>query len=169
MSTPSSDHRMMIPYIPDDPKILEALGTISLRHSFLDHILRMTVKSLTGISIQDAMDGTAFQGSSTLRKRILRIARDKLGEGSALIELQAILERCRRATERRNDVIHSIWAQELDGDPKVRTENGWKPIPNVTELNALSEELVALTKQLNTARLEGFLAKALEKKKPAIG
>jgi hypothetical protein len=35
------------------------------------------------------------------------------------------------------------------------------PLPTIPELQALSGEIDALTRELNTARLEGFLAKAL--------
>ena len=161
-----SNDRMMTFHIPRDTKILAALGTIALRHGHLDHILKMTVKSLGKVSIQQALDATAFEGSRELRDRIRKLARLKMGEGNALIQLQALLERCRRATDRRNELIHSLWAQELDGDAKVRTnDHGWKPVPTIDELKTLSAELADLAKELNSARLEGFLAKAIAARK----
>lgn len=161
----SSTSGMMTFHIPD-AKILEALGTITLRHGHLDHVLRMTVKTLGEVSVQQALDATAFEGSAALRERIRKLAKAKLGEGNALLQLQALLERCRRATEKRNDLIHSIWARELDGDPKVRTnDHVWKPIPTIEQLNALSTELEFLTGELNSARLEGFLSPAIAVRK----
>lgn len=158
----SRDSKMMMFHIPTDREILATVGTIALRHSHLDHILRMTVKTLAGVSIQQALDATAFEGSAVLRQRIQKLAKRKLGEGNALIQLQALLERCRRATGRRNELVHNIWARELDGDLKVRAaDHSWEPIPTIDELNALSEELNSLADELNSARMHGFISKAI--------
>lgn len=162
----SKDYRMITFAIPSDAKLLEALGVISLRHAHLDHILRMTIKSLSGVDVQQALDATAFHGSSVLRERINKLGRLKLGEGSELIRLQALLERCKRATLKRNELVHNIWARELDGEPMVQTSNHeWKPIPTIQELDVLSAELARLTSELNEARLVGFLAEAIKAKK----
>ena len=164
----SENYRMMTFHVPEDQDLLVTLGIITLRHSHLHHILRMTVKTLAEVSVEQALDATARQGSAELRQRIRKLAKMRLGEGNALIQLQALLERCRRVTEWRNDLVHSIWAQELDGDAKVRTEDHkWKPIPTIDELNALSTELLSLTDELSNARSEGFLAQAIERTKKA--
>ena len=162
----SSNYSMIMFHIPENPKILEALGTITLQHGHLDHILRMTIKTLGEVNVQQALDATAFEGSAVLRERIRKLAKLKLGEGNALLQLQALLERCRRATEKRNDLIHNIWARELDGDPQVRTkDHNWKPIPTIDELEVLSKELGLLINELNSARLDGFLSKAITARK----
>ena len=161
----SNNSRMISFYIPQDAGLLGALGIIALRHAHLDHILRMTIKTLSNVSVQEALDATEFESSSGLRRRIRKLARLKLGEGKALIKLQALLERCSRATKRQNELIHNIWARELDGEPLMRTnDHNWKSPPTIEELNALSEELTVLTNELNDARLSGFLAEA-----PAMG
>jgi hypothetical protein len=77
--------------IPEDQAILAAVGKIALRHGQLDHVLRMTIKSLTGVSANEAIDATARQGSRKLRERIRKLARRRLGEGVALVQLEAIL------------------------------------------------------------------------------
>jgi len=87
--------------MPEDPAVLAAVGKIALRHGQLDHVLRMTIKSLTGVSMNEALDAPARQGSRELRERIRKLARRRLGEGVAIAQLEAILERCRRATEKR--------------------------------------------------------------------
>lgn len=166
----SSKSVMMMFHIPEDRELLAALGIITLRHSHLDHILRMTVKTLSEVSIEQAKDATAFEGSGVLRHRIRKLAKRRLGEGAALIQLQALLECCRRATEKRNILIHNIWAQELDGEPKVQTQNHkWEPLPTIDELNALSTELSSLASELNNARLDGFLSQALAVTKKSSG
>ena len=47
--------------MPEDPAVLAAVGKIALRHGQLDHVLRMTIKSLTGVSMNEALDATARQ------------------------------------------------------------------------------------------------------------
>jgi hypothetical protein len=157
---------MMMFHIPQNPALLAAFGEVTLRHEHLSHILRMTIKTLAGLEVTEALDATAFDGAASLRDRVRKLAKQKLGEGQALLKVHALLERCRRATERRNEYVHSVWAQELDGEAKRRGErHEWLPIPTIPELQSLSQELLSLTKELNEARLEGFLHKALTERK----
>ena len=73
-------------------------------------ILRMTIKTFAGIEVNEALDATAFEGASLLRERVRKLAKQRLGEGQALLKVQAFVERCRRATEKRNEYVHSVWA-----------------------------------------------------------
>ena len=106
-------------HVPEDKALLAAFGEVALRHEHLNHILRMTIKTLAKLRPQEALDATAYDGSRQLRERIRKLARPRLGEGEALLKLEAILERCRRVTERRNELTHGIWAKELDGEPNA--------------------------------------------------
>ena len=156
---------MVIFHVPDDQHLLAALGEISLRHEHLNHILKMTIKSLAGLTPAEAFDATAYEGSSALRERIRKLARQKLGEGAPLLKLQALMTRAGRLTEKRNDLTHGLWAEELDGDPGVMSAPGeLRPLPSVDELKTLASEIEALTKELNVARLEGFLKIAMDEK-----
>ncbi|MBH0191988.1 MAG: hypothetical protein HP492_09585 [Nitrospira sp.] len=153
---------MMMFHVPDDPALLAAFGEVALRHEHLSHILRMTIKTLAGLEVNEALDATAFDGAAILRNRVRKLARQRFGEGQTLLKVQSLTERCRRATERRNDYVHSVWAQELDGEAKRRGGNRrWLPIPSVAELQTLSQELQALAQELNHARLEGFIFEAI--------
>ncbi len=148
--------------IPADREILAAFGEVTLRHEHLNHILRMTVKTLARLSVDEALDATARDGSAHLRDRIRKLGRQRLGEGEPLLRLQALIERCGRATDRRNDLVHSVWAKELDGETVRRNSaQGWQAVPTVEELRSLAAEIVSLTAELNKARLEGFLHEAL--------
>jgi hypothetical protein len=152
----------MMFHVPQDKGLLAAIGEVSLRHEHLNHILRMTIKVLARLEINEALDATAYDSSSQLRERIKKLARQRLGEGEPLLKLQAILERCKRATEKRNELIHSVWGQELDGEPARKgASNEWRPLPTVEDLHQLAEEIMRLTGELNEARLEGFLHEAL--------
>lgn len=157
--------KMMSFHVPQDRDLLAEIGEVALRHEHLNHILRMTIKTLARLDVNEALDATAYDSSSQLRDRIKKLARQRLGEGEPLLKLQALLERCKRATEKRNDLVHSVWGKELDGEP-ARKGSGheWRPLPTTTELHDLAEDLAGLTSQLNEARLEGFLHVALTKK-----
>lgn len=157
--------KMMMFHVPDDKDLLAAYGELSLRHEHLTHILRMTIRTLAGLEVSEALDATSYDGAARLRDRIKTLARQRLGEGVALLKLQAILEQCKRASEKRNNFIHSVWAKELDGEPFRRgSDHSWQPLPTVEELKSLGEEIGALTNTLNDARLLGFLAEALAKR-----
>lgn len=154
---------MMTFHVPDDQQLLAAWARVSITHAQLDYVLRMTVKTLAGLEIHDGLDATAFNSSKLLRERIQKLARNRLGEGPALLRVQAILERARRLTARRNELIHNIVGRNIDGDePMMQRENyEWGPLPTVAQLNALTAEIGDALNELNFARLEGFLAEAL--------
>ena len=149
-------------HIPDDRELLAVFGEVAVRHEHLNYILRMTIKTLANLGIEEALDATAYDGSRQLRDRVRKLARKRLGESEALLKLQALLKRCERATDRRNELMHGIWAKELDGEALRQTDNHeWHPLPTTAELNRLSLELKALIEELNTARLEGFIFEVL--------
>ena len=151
-------------HVPEDHDLLAAFEVLSLRHEHLNYILRMTIKTLGGLSVEEALDATAYDGSARLRERINKLARQRLGEGQPLLRLQAILERCRRATEKRNELIHNVWAKELDGEAfRKGSDHSRQPLPSVQELQNLTQEIESLTHTLNAARVEGFLAEALSR------
>jgi hypothetical protein len=44
--------------IPGDAEFLAAFGEVALRHAHLDHILRMTIKTLADLRPNEALDAT---------------------------------------------------------------------------------------------------------------
>jgi hypothetical protein len=104
-------------------KILAAIGAIALRHGQLDNALRMTIKDLTGVDQTEALDATVRDGSGELRERIRKLARQRLGDGAALVRLQALLTRVRRATDKRNELMHAVWGVEL---VRWRPDDPWR-------------------------------------------
>jgi hypothetical protein len=156
---------MMTFYTPSD-ETLAAWGLMSVRHSSLEHILRMTVKTLTEVTVEEALDATASESIAILRRRIRDLARKRLGEGKALVKLEPLVERSHRVTRRRNEFVHGVWAFELSSDEPIFQTNDHKrkPIPTVNELRQLSNDIARLVSEINDARLEGFLHEALRKK-----
>lgn len=154
--------RMITFHVPKDKELLSALGVVTLRHEHLNHILKMTIKSIAGITPAEAFYALKYDGSRSLRQRINKLSKKELGESKALLKLQAILGRVERVTEKRNKFIHGLWAEELDGDPGIMGAPGeLNPLPTVQELDNLAKEIAEITQELNEARLEGFLKEAL--------
>ncbi len=149
--------------LPEDQAVLASIGKVAIRHGQLDYVLRMTVKSIAGVTIAEALDATGGMTSGRLREQVLALARRRLRESPALLQLRALLTRSKRATARRNALLHGLWARELEGNDVYRSDGqSFGPIPPVSELDALADELYAVTVALNSARLDGFLRLALE-------
>jgi hypothetical protein len=153
-------------HVPENPEWLQAFGRVSVVHTHLDHILRMLLKSLAGVSIEAALLATENEASAALRDRAKKIARQQLGEGAALLNLQALLERCKRVTTQRNDWIHTVIASDWLDTEAMRYREGRpsEPLPTVEQLDCLTEEMQRLIRDINSARLGGWLAEALSKR-----
>ncbi len=152
--------------LPEDEKLLSTLGIMSIRHGQLEHVLKMTIKTLGNLSIEEALDATSRDGPAKLRKRIRKLAQGIFREGETLLKLQALLARSERVTEQRNEMTHNLWGHEMDGIPVVRKEDhSWETAPTFEEVNSLSKKIETITKELNDARLQGFIYKEIEKNK----
>jgi len=148
-------------HVPSDQRLLAAFGEVALRHEHMNYVLKMTIKSLTGVTPTEAVAATRFESSKQLRDRVSKIARKKLGDGAVLIKLQAMLAECQRLTEKRNDLVHGLWAQELFGEAHIRDAHGaTRPLPTAEELHDLARALKHHSDRLNQARLEGLLSEA---------
>src|SRR5688572_18615969 len=116
--------------IPKDPEVQAAIGRVALYHGQLDRVLRMTVKSILKLEVREALDATDRQGSRELLKRVRKLAKQKTGEGEVLCRLDALLNRARRLTYRRNTYVHNLWAYDAEGNPVISDdEHAMGPIP----------------------------------------
>jgi hypothetical protein len=148
--------------LPEDPAVLEALGTVTIRHGQLDYILRMTVCSISGTSKEDALNATSRQTSGALRDRIRKLAKRRFGESKTLVQLDALLNRARCASERRNELVHNLWARELDGGSLIAGhDHELSPAPTAAELRTLASDFNTIAVDFIKARQEGFLFSAL--------
>ena len=153
-------------HVPEDPEFLQAVARVSLVHAHLDYSLRMYIKTLADVSIAEALDATEFEGSRNLRDRIRKLAKPRIGDGQALVKLQALLKRCEDASTMRNDLLHNIIVLADETRPEIRgPDHSWRSLPSAKELNTLARTLTTLAVELNHARLSGWLAEALEKTK----
>lgn len=134
--------KMISFHIPKDNNVLAALGEVALRHEQMNHILKMTIKSLTNLAPEVALAATKYESSRQLRDRIKKLARKRLGEGAPLLKLQAIMTNCESLTDKRNELVHGLWAKELDGDAHIRDAYGnTRPLPNAQELQMLAKDI----------------------------
>ena len=159
--------RMIYAAMPESAELQAAIGRVAVRRGQMDLVLRMTIKSICEVSPEEARRATVGIMSGQLRKRIEQLAKKRIGDGPALLRLQSLLHQCRDASERRNGLLHGVFARELDG-PELFLPDGGDPgpVPTVSELDALAADLEAVTKKLNFARLDGFLKDAIEQSKP---
>jgi hypothetical protein len=160
-------------HIPDDRAVLAAVGEVAILHEHMNYVLRLTIKSLAQISVEEALAATNYHGSAQLRERVLKLGRKRLGEGSPLLKLQAVIANCKRLTEKRNDLVHGVWAAGMDGEEAhIRDSFGdERPVPTADELRKLGDEIATLVGRFNHDRLKGWLNAALlqsDKEKAAL-
>lgn len=157
------NQKMLQFYVPDDKELLAALGEVTLRHEHLSHILKMTIKSIAGLTVVEALDATQYDGARQRREYIRKLARKKLGTSESYVKLSALLTRAERLTDQRNRLTRGIWAKELNGAPGFMNAPGEiEDLPSVDQLKGLACDLLELTQAINAARLEGFLKEALD-------
>jgi hypothetical protein len=150
-------------HIPDDPAFLQAAARVSLTHAHLDYSLRMCIHTLANVSIEEALEATEYEGPAVLRDRVRKLARMRLGEGTALVKLQALLKRCEDATRDRNALLHNIIVADWLGEKLAMRgpDHSFGPLPAATELEELAARTTRLAVELNHARVNGWLAEAL--------
>jgi hypothetical protein len=146
--------------------LLTAMGAAIARQAHLDHMLRMTTKTIRGVSVPIGLRAVPKKTSSMwLRRSVQRLAKKRLGDGAALKQLMDLLERCELATEKRNRFAHAMFAgmvDESNASLMLNNDDKWVPLPAVAAVYALADELEALAFEVNHARLQGFLAQALK-------
>ena len=161
----SSDTHMALG-IPQNAELLAAIGAVAISHGHLDYTLKMLIKTLADVSIQEARYALAYENSSILRDRAKKLARQVLGEGKALLKVQAFLGRCKHVTEKRNDLIHRLYLEDWLGGAFVGGDDGSvKPLPTIEEVRALLDEIRQMHVEFNHDRLAGWLEEALSEKR----
>ena len=159
----ASREKMIILETPDDPELLAAVGKVALRCSLIDLVMKMTIVVITGMSVNDALCAMARTSSRDLRKLVRKLAKDRLGEGRELLELDAILSQAENVIKERNSLIHSDWVHREDGNPMIQDPlTGHRPLPSVEEVEELADRIRQVYGRLNDSRLNGSLKKALD-------
>src|SRR5687767_9380357 len=100
---------------PEVPDILEAAGKVALAHGQLELMLRMTIKTLDGLSVQDALNLTERTKNWQLRKSIEKKFCQKTNDPDLRKKLRGLLKRCEELSDQRNRVLHNAWAIAPNG------------------------------------------------------
>ncbi len=130
--------------------------------------MKMVIKDLAGVSKQDALDATAMQSSRELRDRIRKLAKQRIGEGPALVQLDALLHRAKLAADKRNELLHSTWGTDSEVGVVMRDEHHiFNEAPDSSALEAVADEIETLLDDIIDARLKGFLKAILKNKSKA--
>jgi hypothetical protein len=144
--------------LPKDPAVLVAIGRVAIRHGQLNHGLKLTIRSIRGISVEQALAETKRKSPHQLRALIEEHARDRFGEAPTLVRIRELLHRSRKATDHRNSVLDDLWATESDGAPIQAPERRPRALPRVAELEAVADNLFSVVRELDHERHHGCLS-----------
>ena len=144
--------------LPGDSELLEAAGRVALAHGQLELMLRMTVKTLSGLTVDEALNATEKTKNWELRKEIIGLFNSKTTDRPLRPKLKAMLGKCEQLSESRNRLLHNAWAISPDGSVMMKGDrHAWGPAATVEDLNKLAQEIAAEVKNLNDTRLSGFI------------
>src|SRR5262249_2186568 len=140
--------------IPDDIATLTAVGRIALRHSQLDRLTRLTLKHSGQEGYTDTTTGKMRLNFSKSLKELKKLVKEMATTEQPLKELRALLDRAKKVTSTRNDLLHSLWA-EHDGKMIMDGDEGAGPAPSIAKLTQFYGELTGIVMELNESRLRG--------------
>lgn len=147
---------------PTDERILKAVGLVAIAHGHLEYILRMTVRTLTGMTVSDALDATQYASMRELRDNVKKLFRKKTEDAELRLRMNALLRQAERLTEKRNKLIHRTWGESPDGQLLIKGDDHvFGPPPTPAELETLTDEIYALIRQINHERMSGFINEAV--------
>jgi hypothetical protein len=143
-------------YVPDDD-ILRELGLLQIRHSHLDHTLRLAIKRMLGISIDDPGYWNETRGMSAgLRERARELITDRYCDDQDMADtLNKVIDDAEMATTLRNRLLHSVWVKAGGGEPVLHDRNNTLKIhvsfqlPTAEEVADVSKLVVRIQRVLD--------------------
>ena len=152
--------------IPSHPGLIEALGRLAIAHTHLELILRYVVKTLSELSVNDALDATSGDSTSEVRRRIKKLFKEKKPVPSEETQLDSLLGAARRLSEKRNAFLHSAWSQTEAGEIILKQEDHqWGPAPSKEQVDQITDQIMGLANKINDARLTGFISEVVKRHK----
>ena len=150
-----SMHRLTV---PNRPQLLEALGRLAMAHTHLERILRYTVKTVSGLSGPKSLDPTKRKPISDLRKRIKKRFKKLHPTAAETYHLDELLEKTKLLSGKRNSYMHRAWSETEAGQVILHEEDlRLGAAPPEAAIERVASEILALGKQINDARLHGFI------------
>lgn len=155
-------------FIDLPPKLIQALGRVSVRYGQMEHVLTLTLKRTSEISYDEAfqlVEETKNRGRKDRRKLARDHFRDwatkRFGEAEGkerAKDFHILIEEWVDLAEQRDNVIHCAWTVEdgqLTGSRKGKLlEIDGRPL-GVENVEHLADALTRLVNRLNEATLEG--------------
>jgi hypothetical protein len=143
-------------YIPDD-NILRELGRLQIRHSHLDHTLRLAIKRKLGISIDDPGYWNETRGMAKgLQERARKLIAERYHDDEYMADtLTKVLDDAEEATTLRNRLLHSVWMKASDVAPVLYDRDSTLKIhvryqlPTVAEVASVCERIDRIQRDLN--------------------
>jgi hypothetical protein len=159
-----STHRLTV---PNRPQLLEALGRLAIAHTHLERILRYTVKALSGLSGPKSLDPTRRKPISDLRKRIKKRFKKYHPSAAETYRLDELLEKAKFLSGKRNSYMHRAWS-ETEAGQAIRHKDDLQlgAAPSEAAIERVASETLALGKQINDARLHGFIHSVVQRHPP---
>jgi hypothetical protein len=146
--------------MPTSDAYLRRLGRIALVHARHEHILKLTLKVVRNSTAKIQLSKLERTGPGQLRDLIQKEAASQVDQAT-VAKLSDLMKRCGQASKGRNEAMHTICAVEGDGEPMLYGSGGSRKLPGWPELRRIERNIVAMTKELDLARRQGFLAVAL--------
>lgn len=149
--------------LPGNDLLLTAAGRVALAHGQLEQTLRMTFKTLSNLTVKQALDATAGMKNWELRNEASKLFKQHTVDHVLRAKFRALIGECERLSEQRNTLIHNAWAIAEDGSIVVKSKSHrWTKAPSADDLNGLAEDISDLVIRLNEARLRGFIHEVTE-------
>ncbi len=155
---------MARPLMPADKTYHAAVGKVALAHGHLELVQRFLVRALARVDMRVALDSTEGSRNLDVQKTVRRLARERQLPENVMVRLEALLNKARMLSRKRNELVHR--AVQMDKNGKIvqkRDDQKWGPAPSMAELKNLSEDILELSKEINKERLTGFIRDACAK------
>jgi hypothetical protein len=154
--------------VPNRPELLAALGSLAIAHTHLERILRYTVKTLSGLSgSKKSLDPARRKPMSDLRRRIKKRFKKYNPSAAEIYRLDELLEKVRLLSGKRNSYMRRAWS-ETEAGRAIRQEEDLQlgAAPSEATIERVASEILALGKQINDARLHGFIHEVMQRQPP---
>ncbi|MGV8805337.1 MAG: hypothetical protein ACWA6Y_10295 [Polaromonas sp.] len=144
-------------FMPDDGTLRE-LGRLQVLHSQLDHALRLAIKRMLGISVDDSGYWNETRGmTAALRDKARKLIAERYAnDDDKDAILNKVLDDAEGATELRNRALHSVWMNMPGAEPFLHDrDNALKAhvnfqLPSVATLADVSQRLQRIHRVLDS-------------------
>lgn len=151
--------------IPTHPGLVQALGALAIAHTHLELTMRYAIKTISGLSVSDALDATSQDRTVDLRERLKAMFKEQKPTAQEKCRLDALLERAKRLTESRNAYLHAAWSETPAGQAIIKgDDHSWESAPTKDKVERVTKDILELAVEINESRLaNGFISKIIQR------